>query len=336
MKVLDLDIPTEDTPVLNDGLQPSDGLIDGYLKPLSRELKSRLNEKATDFPHIDYDELKDFLARLLNGLPEDLVTELRKIGRKKPISKADWGKNPELKAIWQFLAFYPHFANLIQNIHLNADTVIRSTAVHFQEPIDTENFIKAKKFIDEINRKRWTRPQSDSEQQSGVSNLGAVSEALLEQALDELIDNKNFYRTTNNKIQSYGDFVLMCLPNNLWLSVKSNFARERLLASGYTTDILGVGFFTDKKEFTSAAKVRNFQRVGFLAMYLPDVPISEKQVKDDVNTFDLVKDYYERDGRTMPLNINGTSFIRPLSDLHRDLQGLLDIADIANRTTIDF
>ena len=82
------------------------------------------------------------------------------------------------------------------------------------------------------------------------------------------------------------------MPNNLWLSVKSNFARERLLASGFTTDIIGVGFFESAKEFTGKIRIRNFQRAGFLAMYCPDVPVNQEQIDNQITTYDLIVKRY--------------------------------------------
>ena len=196
--------------------------------------------------------------------------------------------------------------------------------------------IEVKKVIDQWNKARWTREKNMSERQSGVSVLGTVSETLLQTALGSMIDRTNFFKNNRAEVQSYGDFVLMCLPNNLWLSVKSNFARERLLASGFTTDILGVGFFTDDTEFTSGAKLRNFQKVGFLAMYVPDIPITDTQVNENVSTFAAIESYYTNSEKPLPLNINGKPFIRRLSKLHEDLEGLLREENIQRRTTIGF
>lgn len=337
MQVLELIIPPHDFAIFTDSkTQPSDELIDDFFRPIRGELRRLVNSKTPKYPHINFDQFKAYITQILKKLTLVQIKELRKIGYGgKAINTNEWAKAQEHKAMMIFLWFYPHFANLLLNIHLLSSVVIRSTEIHLAEPIDTENFVKAKKFIDEINRVRWSRAQTSSEQQSGKSNLGQVSEALLEKALCKLIDSQNFFKTNNQKVQSYGDFVLMCLPNNLWLSVKSNFARERLLASGYTTDILGVGFFTSANEFTSTAKVRNFQRVGFLAMYLPEIPISEEQIEDGTNTYKQVTDFYRQHG-SVPKNINGTSFIRPLSQLHTDLQMMLNTANIANRTTIKF
>ena len=128
----------------------------------------------------------------------------------------------------------------------------------------------------------------------------------------------------------------MCLPNNLWLSVKSNFSRERLLASGYSNDILGVGFFEQAKEFTSLVRVRNFQRAGFLAIYCPDVPVSQDQIDRNISTYEEILDVYSSRGETIPTNVNGGSFIRKLSNLNSDLSKILQVKDITKRSTVKF
>jgi hypothetical protein len=304
-----------------------------FFAPLHEHLYQSLNPSTVQYPHIDFDVIvKPFLTSLLRNLSIDDLRKLRRITN--GISAAEWNKAPEHKALMAFLSVFPEFGNMILNVHLVADAAIRATEFLLGCNVNAVNFVSAKQQIDNINRARWSRPQTDAEQQSGVSNLGGISEMLLEKALAALIDNQNFFKTTNQKIQSYGDFVLMCLPNNRWLSVKSNFARERLLASGYTTDILGVGFFTDKREFISKAKIRNFQRVGFLAMYLPDTSVSQEQIEQNTNTYDQVMEHYGAAGT--PVNINGTAFLRPLSQLCDDLTRLLSNSDISNRTTLDF
>jgi hypothetical protein len=145
----------------------------------------------------------------------------------------------------------------------------------------------------------------------------------------------NFLKSNNTDIKTYGDFVLMALPNNLWLSVKSGYSRERLLASGYFNDVLGVGFFEESKEFKTLSKVRNFKKVGFLAIYLPDTPVTEQQEKNLTNTYNLIIQHYISNNIKQPENINGKPFFRPLSSLGKDLKRLLD-TDIKRRTTINF
>jgi hypothetical protein len=331
MKILDIKIDSPST------LSNTTNLVlwDEFFLPIYSDIYKLVNITSSTYPHIDFDLFKGNITNILSNLSNDQINNLRKLGNSS-ISDAEWQKSPENKAMMVFLWNFPAFANLLTNIHLLARIAIKSYEFYLDTVIDSSNFIFAKQFIDQINRQRWSRPQTPNEQQSGKSNLGGVSELLLEMAMEKLIDGTNFFKTNNQKVQSYGDFVLMCLPNNLWLSVKSNYARERLLASGYTTDILGVGFFTDKMEFTSQSKIRNFQRVGFLAMYLPDIPVSEDQIDNNTNTYLEVQDYYKEKGINLPLNINGTLFLRPLSELNVDISKILAITNISNRTTLLF
>ena len=298
-------------------------------------LYARLDPISARYPHIDFDTCKSIISSYVSAMPADQQGQLRSFGD-GAISKAEWEKATAAKAMQVFLWNFPVFGHLLTNIHLLGGVAIKVVEHYMGEEINAVNFIAAKRMIDEINRQRWTREQDSSERQSGVSILGNISENLLEKAMMKLINEQSFFKSTNQKVQSYGDFVLTCLPNNLWLSVKSNFARERLLASGFTTDIIGVGFFTDKKEFVSLSKIRNYQRVGFLAMYLPDVPLTDGQVSAETSTYHEVVEYYKNEGRLMPMNINGSLFLRPLSTLHGDIAKLLQFDDVRDRTTLDF
>lgn len=331
MQIINIQITPPATLVNTDGLP----LWNEFYLPIYQRLYALANPATLIYPHIDFDTFKNQITPLLAALAPAQLTILKRLGP-STFNNDEWNRAPEHKAIMVFLWKFLEFANLLTNIHLLAPVAIKSSEIYLNINIDSTNFIRAKQFIDQINRVRWTRAQNQSERQSGVSNLGSVSESLLEIAMNQLIDGVNFFKTNNQQVQSYGDFVLMCLPNNLWLSVKSNFARERLLASGYTTDILGVGFFTSKDEFTSKAKIRNFQRVGFLAMYLPDIPVSEDQVNNNTNTYDEVMAFYAANAINLPININGTQFLRPLSGLHADISSILAIADVSNRTTLSF
>jgi len=235
-----------------------------------------------------------------------------------------------------FISRHPKSLGLFINNLTLADLSIANAEVLLGKSVDITNFIQIKSIIDKIHRTAWNRELDKSESQSGVTTVGTISETLLKIVFGQLVDDTTFFQVGKSDVKSYGDFVLVCLPNNLWLSVKSNFARERLLASGYTNDILGVGFFQDAKEFTSRVRIRNFQRAGFLAMYCPDVSVSETQLQNNTNTYDQVVDHYQQDGGTIPHNINGKPFIRKLSNLASDLKTLLDETDIKKRTTVHF
>jgi hypothetical protein len=300
-----------------------------FLSDTYTQIYSLFNEKLATSFQIDFDSFKTIMV-----CPAFDRSAIKAIKADKVV--LDFKGKTDRDYLLLLIAYIPNLGIVFQNTHLSAYTSLLVAEYILNKKIDATNFVEAKKYIDFINLNKWTRPQTDNEKQSGVSNLGGVSEKLLEKAFDTLIDGTNLFKTTSQEIQSYGDFVLMCLPNNLWISVKSNFARERLLASGYTTDILGVGFFTDSKEFTSYAKVRNFQRVGFLAMYLPDIALNDTQVLNETSTYQEVVDKFKDMGREMPKNINGTNFYRPLSLIADDLKKLLSQTDITKRTTINF
>lgn len=312
-----------------------------FLFPLYKVCyRSLPNSLPNVIPQIDYDALKQKspnfqgLSNIVATFSDNDISQLRGC-YKGVVSLADWRKDPERSAFTIFLNIFPEFSHLMQNINIKTDLAIRAAELDKGVKVDATNFMEFKRYLDQINRSRWTRGMDTSESQGGVSILGSTSERLLELSMDSLIDGVNFFKVNNDRVNSYGDFVLMCLPNNLWLSVKSNYARERLLASGYTTDIVGVGYFTEAKEFTSPGKIRNFQRVGFLAMYIPDVPISEAQIQSNTNTYDEVIGDYNSKGKDLPKNINGSPFIRPLSTIGDDMKSLLNEPNISKRLVLE-
>ncbi|GAB6035423.1 hypothetical protein [Galenea microaerophila] len=312
-----------------------------FLFPLYKECYRMLgNSQSNVIPQIDYDVLKHGtttfkgLTHIVSTFSNSDRTQLNKYN-KGVVTSSDWNKDPERSAFTIFLNIFPEFSHLIQNINIKTELAIKAAELDKGEKVNATNFMDFKRYLDRINRNRWTREMNTSEKQGGVSILGSTSEKLLELSMDSLIDGVNFFKVNNDRVNSYGDFILMCLPNNLWLSVKSNYARERLLASGYTTDIVGVGYFTEAKEFTSTSKIRNFQRVGFLAMYIPDAPISEAQIENNTSTYDEVIEDYKLKGKELPKNINGTPFIRKLSSIGEDMASLLQESNISKRLVLD-
>lgn len=286
----------------------------------------------------------------IGGLGIDLIEMFKasEIGRRFKKLEAEGGskldgqdlkrfRNQQIIRSYLFETF-PEFVGLFRNNITKKNHCIENAKLLLNlEKIDINNFIKVKTYTNQLYRSTWNRPQNLSEKNSGVSTVGEISESLVQSAFSELVDNKNFFSSrSNDAIKSYGDFVLMCLPNNLWLSVKSGFSRERLLASGYANDILGVGFFEEFKEFTSDSKNRNFKKVGFLAIYCPDIPVSVDQIKEGISTYEQVENFYKNQKINMPENINGKPFIRKLSNIKNDISSLLIEKDIKRRSTIGF
>lgn len=71
-------------------------------------------------------------------------------------------------------------------------------------------------------------------------------------------------------------------------------------------------------------------------MYIPDVPLSEEQIQSNISTYQEILNYYNQNNISLPLNINGTNFLRPSSRLYSDLRNLLSIQDMKNRTTLRY
>ena len=228
-----------------------------------------------------------------------------------------------------FLIIYPEFYVFIQNMNASAkiDVACSMKVLEVNEQPAVYNCSSVKSVSNSMHNDRWSRDMVLAERQGSVSVLGAISELLLQKQLDDLVsDRGHFYKSARMppQIRSYGDFVIMCQPNNLWLSVKSGFSRERLLASGYTNDVIGVGFFQDAAEFTNPLRLRNFKKAGFLAIYVPSVPVTEEQINADINTYNEVVSAYGGEVN-LPQNINGTPLIRDLSLLYEDLKTLIDM-----------
>lgn len=233
----------------------------------------------------------------------------------------------------------PQLALFLKNIHPGATHQVESLTVFRDEQVDFGNISDFKRDLRSRHEERWTRVfrevTGNNEAQGGVSVLGSVSEELLKRAIDTVSQSEDIFQTNQDDTKSYGDFVLMALPNNLWFSVKSGFSRERLLASGFSNDLVGVGFFEEPTEFTSQYKVRNFKKAGFLAIYLPDVAVTENQHAENTSTYDEVCSFYQEGDNVAPLNINGSQFFRPLSGLGNDIRRLLNV-ELQRRSTLKF
>lgn len=303
-----------------------------YYKDIYEFIFQNINEGDYE-PQIDVDNINNGHYNI--NLFE--ITQQHNIKVKKPSAKATNKERFQTQlCLVYFLETYPQLAGFFNNCITSASLSIANAEFLLGHKCNGSNFIALKKIIDDINAKVWTRQTDTTESQSGVSVLGTISETLLKNIFADKIDDSNFFQTNNHNIQSYGDFVVMCLPNNLWISVKSNFARERLLASGYSNDIIGAGFFEDYREFTSLVRIRNFQRAGFLAMYCPDVAVKPEQLDRGTSTYNEIIDHYQRNEIAPPKNINGKPFIRKLSELYSDISALCDEHNIKNRLTVSY
>lgn len=292
-------------------------------------------EAVTPFP-----EVAELYEQLIRIKQKDQICELYELVCRNVEADffydCDQADNQQKKWLKdKILPLVPELSLFIVNMHPGAAIQVEALIKKRSFIVDFTNISDFKRELREQYDLRWNRDMSKSESQGSVSVLGKISEELLKRAIETITVSDEIFQTNQDDTKSYGDFVLLSLPNNLWFSVKSGYSRERLLASGFSNDLVGVGFFEDSKEFTSQYKIRNFKKSGFLAIYLPDVAVTKEQVRDGTSTFAEVETFYTEEGRNAPLNINGTLFFRPLSSLGDDITGLLD-EPIQRRSTLKF
>ncbi len=293
------------------------------------------------FPHIDADQFKpsasgnklDFYSLAVKA-QSDKGSGIRKSDLKPSKKSVDIEEAKNAIALELFFRRYPEFVTFIQNCRIKGDIAIDNAEKITNSETNLQNFMELKQITSELYNKRWKRRENDSEAQAGKANLGNTSEGLLERAFENA-DLTDLRKVSSSEISSYGDFVLPCLPNNLWISVKSDYSRERLLASGYSNDILGATFLVDATEI-SATLTRNMMKAGFLALYIPDVPVNAEQLKNNENTYEQFLIQRKKNKLPLPLNINGTPFVRQLSKLGDDLKKFISNKDFDKRFTSTF
>src|SRR5690606_6031238 len=112
-------------------------------------------------------------------------------------------------------------------------------------------------------------------------------------------------------LKMYGDFLVPCGPHNLFVSVKSEAARERLLLSGNRLESVGFGFFKDANEFWTPSRIRLYKRWGFAAIYMPTDTHAE-----------LMGELENRGLVSAALNANGNPLYRDLSAFGSDMRAV--------------
>lgn len=102
-----------------------------------------------------------------------------------------------------------------------------------------------------------------------VKVTGAVTELICKIALEASAPTR--YDTLPKTWDWIGDFAIMGSPFNLFVSVKSYKAKERLIVSGTgqnAAPVVGYGLFDDPTEW-SPDRVKQYKQRGFVAIYMP-------------------------------------------------------------------
>lgn len=103
-----------------------------------------------------------------------------------------------------------------------------------------------------------------------VKVTGSVTELICKIALDAAAPGR--YHKLPKAWDWIGDFAIMGSPFNLFVSVKSYKAKERLIVSGTgqnAAPVVGYGLFDDENEWTPD-RVKQYRQRGFIAIYMPN------------------------------------------------------------------
>lgn len=102
-----------------------------------------------------------------------------------------------------------------------------------------------------------------------VSVTGKVTELICQIALQAVVPNR--FDRLPKTWDWVGDFAILGSPFNLFISVKSYKAKERLIVSGMgqnAAPVIGYGLFDDATEW-SPDRVKQYKQRGFVAIYMP-------------------------------------------------------------------
>lgn len=105
--------------------------------------------------------------------------------------------------------------------------------------------------------------------QEDVSVVGSVTELICEIGLKASVPKR--YDRLPDGWNWFGDYAITGLPFNLYISVKSYSARERLIVSGTgqgAAPVIGYGLFDKPSEWASS-RVEQYKHRGFVAIYIP-------------------------------------------------------------------
>jgi len=147
-----------------------------------------------------------------------------------------------------------------------------------------------------------------------ISLIGSVTEKICGIGIKSVCNDQR-YSVLPKHWKWLGDFAITGIPFNLYISVKSYSAKERLIVSGtgqIAAPVVGYGLFKDIKEW-SPSRVDQYKHRGFIAIYMPK---------------DLFQSLSVKSGKGHPVtntkNIYGNPFLRDIANLPSDLKKVVN------------
>lgn len=168
-----------------------------------------------------------------------------------------------------------------------------------------------------------------------VKVTGAVTELICKIALDAAAPTR--YDKLPKTWDWIGDYAIMGSPFNLFISVKSYKAKERLIVSGTgqnAAPVIGFGLFDDPTEW-SPDRVKQYKQRGFIAIYMPNQLYNTLAAMIPTQGLPqrLMRKYSATNGypATEIKNIYDRPLLRKLEDFHTDITNVC----LPNSYTLD-
>jgi hypothetical protein len=178
-----------------------------------------------------------------------------------------------------------------------AEEILLSVFEELNLHTDKEKYDNIYQVIKALEKRNLTQTIS-------AGTTGKITESLVEIALN--LSAKDSFSPNTSKFFSWvGDFVLMGIPFNVIVSVKSFSAKERLLVSGSGTALaptIGYGWFKNPEEFKNKNRLQAYKVRGFTSIYMPKYTL--KELPNEAKQF---------------TNINGNPFLRLIENFPEDI-----------------
>lgn len=201
------------------------------------------------------------------------------------------------------LYFYYLIFKIENYVSAIADQILEKvlTRLNIENKSNEEKFNNIYKIFPELDK-------LNEELKFSVSTTGTITERICGWALDAALPN-GYYRLTGKSDKWLGDYVILGIPFNVVISVKSYKVKERLLVSGsgsLLVPTIGWGFMDDPKEF-KYERLQSYLYRGFIAIYMPNFTLKD----------------IEKDSLTL-LNVHKNKFLRPIENLVNDIKKSLE------------
>ena len=184
-----------------------------------------------------------------------------------------------------------------------ADQILEKvlTRLNIEDKSNEEKFNNIYKIFPELDR-------LNEEGTFSVSTTGTITERICGWALDAALPN-GYYRLTSRSDKWLGDYVILGVPFNVVISVKSYKVKERLLVSGsgsLLVPTIGWGFMDDPNEF-KYERLQSYLYRGFIAIYMPNFTL--QKVENESLALE---------------NVHKRKFLRPIENLVNDIKNAIE------------